>query len=132
MIGLAPLKIHLPRNLPNLSADKCHLLIVNGTFAGGYMDYTARLLLLDYRGDPIQVLTVIREWLQEHKRDKDKADQDIILSFSSEVIDNETYDLEVDFPQREKVVFNSEDYHICNDPTWDSALGKFVIPRDSN
>lgn len=130
MIGLAPLKSHLAQHLPNLAADKCHLIIVNGTFAEGYMDYTARLLLLDYRGDPIHVLTVIRSWLEQHNRHKDKADKDISLSFSSEVIDTDTFDLEVDFPQSEKVVFNNDGYHICSDPIWDDDLGKFVSPGD--
>lgn len=130
MQSLVPLILHLAQHLPGLSTDKCHLLIVNGSFAEGYLDYTARLLLVDFRGDPVQVLTVVRSWLEQNKRHKDKADNDISLSFSSEVIDNDTFDLEVDFPQREKVVFNDQDYHICRDPVWDEALGRFVQPRD--
>lgn len=130
MQSLVPLIPHLAQHLPDLSTDKCHLLIVNGTFAEGYMEYTARVLLLDYRGDPVQVLTVVRSWLEQNNRHKDKANNDISLSFSSEVIDNNTFDLEVDFPQRDKVVFNDQGYHVCRDPVWDQALGRFIQPRD--
>lgn len=130
MQSLVPLIPHLAQHLPDLSTDKCHLLVVNGTFAEGYMEYTARVLLLDYRGDPVQVLTVVRSWLEQNNRHKDKANNDISLSFSSEVIDNNTFDLEVDFPQRDKVVFNDQGYHVCRAPVWDAALGIYVQPRD--
>ena len=130
MLGIVPLKPFLSQHLTSLSADKCHLLIVNGSFNEGYMDYTARLLLLDYRGDPVRVLTLVKLWLEQQQRHQDKSGNDIQISFSSEIIDTETFDLEIDFPQREKVVFNDAGYYICSDPIWDDVLGKFVRPRD--
>jgi hypothetical protein len=130
MLGIVPLKPYLMQLLPKMSDDKCHLLIVNGSFQHGYLEYTARLLLLDYRDDPVQVLTLVRAWLEQHKRHQDAAGNDITLSFSSEIIDNNTFDLELDFPQREKVVFSEQTYHICSDPVWDEALGKFVRSGD--
>ncbi|MCP5645382.1 phage tail protein, partial [Klebsiella pneumoniae] len=84
-------------NLPALSADKCHSLIVNGTQNEGYLDYTARLLLLDYRADSIQVLATVKNWLRQNHRHLDAAKKEVQLSFSSEIIDTDTFDLEIDF-----------------------------------
>jgi hypothetical protein len=56
-----------------MSQDKCHLLIVNGNQSQGYMEYTVRILLLDYRGDPVEVLMLVRNWLQSKNLHLDAA-----------------------------------------------------------
>lgn len=126
MQHLAPLKLHLIEQLPLLSADKCHLLIVNGTQNKGYLDYTVRLLFLDYRSDPLQVISAIKKWLKANHRHLDAAKQDIQLSFSSEIIDTDTFDLEIDFPQRDKIVFDQDGYHLCPEEVWSDMHDKFI------
>ena len=126
MQNLAPLKLYLVEQLPALSADKCHLLIVNGTQNQGYLDYTARLLFLDYRADPLYVLAKIKQWLKQHNRHLSATKEEIQLSFSSEIIDSDTFDLEVDFPQREKIIMNDEGYNLCPEPIWSDYHGKFI------
>lgn len=126
MQHLAPLKLHLIEQLPLLSADKCHLLIVNGTQNKGYLDYTVRLLFLDYRSDPLQIISAIKKWLKANHRHLDAAKQDIQLSFSSEIIDTDTFDLEIDFPQRDKIVFDQDGYHLCPEEVWSDKHDKFI------
>lgn len=126
MKALIPLKPFLQEKFPLMTADKCHLFIVNGTQAKGYMEYTARLLFLDYRGDPIEVIMQIREWLKSKKLHLDANGNDVQISFSSEVIDANTFDLEIDFPQRDKIVMDQDVYHICPELVWSDTFGTFV------
>lgn len=126
MKALILLKPFLQEKFPLMTADKCHLFIVNGTQAKGYMEYTARLLFLDYRGDPIEVIMQIREWLKSKKLHLDANGNDVQISFSSEVIDANTFDLEIDFPQRDKIVMDQDVYHICPELVWSDTFGTFV------
>ena len=126
MKALIPLKAFLAEKLPEMTSDKCHLLIVNGSQAKGYMEYTARILLTDYRGDPVQVIMLLRNWLQSKNLHLDAAQKDIQISFSSEIIDANTFDLEIDFPQRDKIVSGENGYHICPQMVWNGFLEKFV------
>lgn len=126
MIALIGLKTFLQEKLPSMTADKCHLFIVNGTQAKGYMDYTVRLLFLDYRLDPIEVIMLIRSWLKTQNLHLDTTGNDLQISFSSEIIDNDTFDLEVDFPQRDKVVIDDQGYHICPALEWSDLRGGFI------
>lgn len=126
MKALILLKSFLAEKLPEMSQDKCHLLIVNGSQSQGYMEYTVRILLLDYRGDPVEVLMLLRNWLQSKNLHLDAAKNDIQISFSSEIIDTNTFDLEIDFPQRDKIVSGENGYHICPELVWSDDLDKFV------
>lgn len=126
MKALIPLKSFLAEKLPEMSQDKCNLLIVNGNQAQGYMEYTVRILLLDYRGDPVEVLMLVRHWLQSKNLHLDAAKKDIQISFSSEIIDTNTFDLEIDFPQRDKIVSGENGYHICPEMVWSDDHDKFV------
>lgn len=126
MKALIPLKSFLAEKLPEMTSDKCHLLIVNGSQAKGYMEYTARILLTDYRGDPVQVIMLLRNWLQSKNLHLDAAQKDIQISFSSEIIDANTFDLEIDFPQRDKIVLDESGYHICPQMVWSDDHDKFV------
>lgn len=126
MKALIPLKSFLAEKLPEMTSDKCHLLIVNGSQAKGYMEYTARILLTDYRGDPVQVIMLLRNWLQSKNLHLDAAQKDIQISFSSEIIDANTFDLEIDFPQRDKIVLDESGYHICPQMVWSDDHDKFI------
>ncbi|RZG65387.1 hypothetical protein EXE25_14055 [Acinetobacter bouvetii] len=126
MKALIPLKSFLAEKLPEMTSDKCHLLIVNGSQAKGYMEYTARILLTDYRGDPVQVIMLLRNWLQSKNLHLDAAQKDIQISFSSEIIDANTFDLEIDFSQRDKIVSAENGYHICPELVWSDDQDKFV------
>jgi hypothetical protein len=123
MNKLAELKSHISEKLPLLTADKIHLFIVNGGLKDGYLDYTARLLFLDCRINPISILSVIKTWLQDNNLHRDAANNEISLNFSSEIIDTQTFDLEVDFPQREKINIKDNDYSTCKDWVWDDQKG---------
>ncbi|MDV2469838.1 phage tail protein [Acinetobacter chinensis] len=126
MKALIPLKSFLAEKLPEMSQDKCHLLIVNGNQSQGYMEYTVRILLLDYRGDPVEVLMLLRHWLQSKNLHLDAAKKDIQISFSSEIIDANTFDLEIDFAQHDKIVSGENGYHICPEMVWSDDHDKFV------
>ncbi|WP_445115026.1 phage tail protein [Acinetobacter sp. WZC-1] len=126
MIAMTDLKLYLQKQLPHMTADKCHLLIVNGSQKEGYMEYTARLLFIDYRGDPIKVIMLIRQWLRSKNLHLDAAKNELPLTFSSEVIDTQTFDLEVDFPQRDKIVICDDEVHICPELVWSDRQGKFI------
>ena len=126
MKALIPLKSFLAEKLPEMSQDKCHLLIVNGNQSQGYMEYTVRILLLDYRGDPVEVLMLLRHWLQSKNLHLDATKKDIQISFSSEIIDTNTFDLEIDFPQRDKIVSGENGYHVCPEMVWSDDQDKFV------
>lgn len=126
MIELIPLKLYLQEKLPNMTPDKCHLFIVNGNEVKGFMEYTARLLFLDYRNDPVEVIMYIRRWLKSKNLHLDAVGNDIQISFSSEIIDTNTFDLEIDFQQRNKIVMDENGYHVCPEMIWSDQLGKFV------
>ncbi|WAU72947.1 MULTISPECIES: phage tail protein [unclassified Acinetobacter] len=124
MKKLAELKSYITDKQPILTDDKIHIFIINGSYVGGYLNYTARLLFLDCRIDPILILALIKNWLRENNRHLDTTQiNEIELSFSSEVIDTNTFDLEIDFPQREKLNVTPETYSICPTPVWDDQHG---------
>ncbi|QHH99243.1 phage tail protein [Acinetobacter dispersus] len=128
MIKLAELKTYLSEKLPVLTADKTNLFIVNGNLNEGYLEYTARFLFLDCRTDPILILAYIKKWLRENNLHLNAAQKEIELSFSSEIIDLNTFDLEVDFPQREKVNISDTGYSICKPMIWDDHKGFIKQP----
>lgn len=123
MQHLTQLKQHIATKLPRINQDKSHLFIVNGDYQNGYLTYTARFLFLDCRGDPIEILAVIKHWLKAHNLHKDQNGNDIQISFSSEVIDQFTFDLEIDFPQREKINLTVYNYTSCPPLKWDDQRG---------
>lgn len=81
---------------------------------------------MGYRGDPVQVLMLVRHWLQSKNLHLDAAKKDIQISFNSEIIDTNTFDLEIDFPQRDKIVVGENGYHVCPEMVWSDDQDKFV------
>lgn len=117
------LQQHLTNNLPNLSSDKLHVLVVNGELQHSAMTYTIRILLIDYRGDPLLPMVLINRWLQAKHRDEPELQR---LKFSSEVIDKKTFDLEIDIPMADKLVDDGTTFHICPLIYWDDTQSAFV------
>lgn len=117
------LQQHLSNNLPNLSKDELRVLVVNGDLQHSAMTYTIRILLLNYRGDPLLPIVLINRWLQAKHRDDPELPR---LKFSSEVIDKNTFDLEIDIPMTDKLVDDGTTLHICPPTYWDDAQAAFV------
>ena len=117
------LQQYLTANLPNLSADKLHLLVVNGDMTHSALSYTIRILLLDYRADPLLPLVLVNRWLQAKHRDEPELPT---LKFSSEVIDKNTFDLEIDIPMTDKLVDDGTAYHLCPPTYWDDGSMSFI------
>ena len=107
-----------------LTADKVHLFIVNGELSSTSSDisYIGRFLFIDCRdGDPFSLLTYIRKWFES----QGYAVPD--LNFNCEVIDAETYDLEIDIGLVDKLVISDDgSYHQCPPKVWSEALNDFV------
>ena len=129
MNKLAKLKEFLILSLPSMLPDKCHLMLVNGQILNGNMSYTVRLLLIDYSFDPLQVLSLVRAWLEQNNLLLDDSGNEVSLSFSSEIINTTTFDLEIDFPLSQKVVLNGNDYHICGKLVWNNQTMQFERPE---
>ena len=117
------LQQHLSNNLPNLSKDDLRVLVVNGDLQHSAMTYTIRILLLNYRGDPLLPIVLINRWLQAKHRDDPELPR---LKFSSEVIDKNTFDLEIDIPMTDKLVDDGTTFHICPPVYWDDESMSFV------
>ncbi|WP_336943355.1 phage tail protein [Acinetobacter modestus] len=122
MMKLAELKKHLAEKLPKITQDKTHLFVVKGELHDGYLAYTARILFVDCREDPIKVLIEIRRWLRKNNL-LDSAFKDLDLKFESEVIDATTFDLEVSFPLHDKINITETGYNICKPVIWDEQQG---------
>lgn len=107
-----------------LTADKVHLFIVNGELSSTSSDisYIGRFLFIDCRdGDPFSLLTYIRKWFES----KGYAVPD--LNFNCEVIDAETYDLEIDIGLVDKLVISDDgSYHQCPPKVYSESLGDWV------
>ena len=117
------LQQHLSQNLPNLSAEKLHVLVQNGELQHSAISYTIRILLIDYRGDPLLPLVLINRWLKAKNRDEPDLPR---LKFNSDVIDKNTFDLEIDIPMTDKLVDNGTDYHLCPTTYWDENSQSFM------
>lgn len=125
MHHLAELKRYLNQQMPRLTDDKVHLFIVNGGYVNQRLEYTARLLFLDCRHDPIFILNHIKLWLEKHHRHLKLNGSEIEINFSSEVIDTNTFDLEIDFIQYDDLNINADtgEYVICDNTAHLKMLG---------
>lgn len=125
MHHLAELKRYLNQQMPRLTDDKVHLFIVNGRYVNQRLEYTARLLFLDCRHDPIFILNHIKLWLEKYHRHLKPNGSEIEINFSSEVIDTNTYDLEIDFMQYDDLNINADtgEYVICDNTATLKMLG---------
>lgn len=121
---LYTLKDNLINSFTTLTPDKTFLLIVNGELAknSSQVNYIARFILTDCReDDPFLLLTFIRQWFAS--RALDIPD----LSFDCDVIDLESYDLQIDIALFDKLNIASDgSYAVCLPPVWSDELGTFI------
>jgi len=127
MKHLQELRKFLSSSIPNLTDDKFFMNVINGKDHDGQVHYTVRLLFIDFRGIPFDVLNLVRQWLRATRR-LIEPDQIPILSFDCEVVDSETYDLEVDIPMNDHIIDGPNGATVCDTPVWDDASGTFISP----
>ncbi len=127
MQHLIELRDYLTQRIKGLTDDKFFVSVVNGKDTDGKIHYTVRLLFIDFRCLPFDVLSLVKQWLRSTGR---LIEPTLIpvLSFECEVVDSETYDLEIDIPMEDQVVDGPNGATVCSMPVWDEALGQFVNP----
>lgn len=121
---LIELKNDLIHHFDDLTPDKVELAIINGEIpkSSHTIQYIARFLLKDCRiNNPFDVLGFIRKWFE--KKGKDIPD----LSFDSDVIDLESFDLQIDISLFDKLSMDDNgSTKVCPMPVWSDALGTFI------
>ncbi len=128
MKHLQHLRSYIIANLPKITPDKFFLSVDNGQYDDGQMHYKVKMLMIDYRADPFFVLILVNRWLRQTGRLIQPSVVPVI-GFDCELVDSETFDLEVTIPLQDKIVDDgAEGYEICVTPIWDEGLGRFVKP----
>ncbi len=122
---LITLKDDLINAFDVLTPDKVSLFIVNGemTKTSSDVSYIARFLFVDCRlSKPFNLLGYIRKWFERHNMTIPD------VNFSSEIIDLETYDLEIDIGLMDNLIISDDgtDTQICYNPVWSDKLGAFI------
>lgn len=121
---LITLKNDLLARFPELTGDNTQLQIVNGELGKDThtVNYIARFILLDCRlPSPFDVLDFIRVWFEGRSLDTPQ------LNFDCDVIDLETYDLQIDIALSDKLnIATDGTTTICYPLVWSEALGTFI------
>lgn len=121
---LISLKNDLLTRFPELTGDDTQLQIINGELPhdSSTIHYIARFYLLNCRiAHPFDVLGYIRKWFEQHGKPIPK------LAFDCDVIDLETYDLQIDISLDDKLNFAEDGTaNLCDDLVWSDKAGTFV------
>ncbi len=122
---LINLKNDLIETFDSLTAEKVHLSVLNGEMKKESTDvnYISRFLLIDCRlPEPFAVLGFIRKWFENHSMPIPD------INFSSEIINHETYDFEIDISLTDNLTLSADGTktQICFDPVWSDKLGTFI------
>lgn len=121
---LINLKNDLLAQYPELTGDKTQLQVVNGNMPSTTqtVSYIARFILLDCRiSEPFAILAFIRQWFETQS----KTIPD--LNFDCDVIDLESYDLQIDIGLSDKLTFLPDGgVNICTELVWSDAAGTFI------
>ena len=121
---LFDLKNAIIDRFPALTADKVQLQIVNGNLppTSQTLGYIARLYLLDCKlPNPYDVLGFIRKWFETRNMAIPE------LMFDCDVIDLESYDLQIDIQLSDKLNIGSDGAtSVCPDVVWSDVLGTFI------
>lgn len=123
MDNLIALKKALTTRFYDISPDKLQLHLVNGTLpkTSHVVSYIARFVFLDVRvSTPFEVIGFIRHWYEQHGLTAPE------LSFDCEVIDLESYDLQIDLNLSDKLILTEAGVQVCPAPVWSEALGTFI------
>ena len=121
---LIDLKNDLLAQFPALTGDNTQLQIVNGELGKDThtVNYIARFILLDCRlPSPFDVIGFIRIWFEGRSLDTPQ------LNFDCDVIDLETYDLQIDIALSDKLnIATDGTTTICYPLVWSEALSTFI------
>ncbi len=122
---LITLKNDLIQSFDDLTPDKVSLFIVNGemSHANNDVNYIARFLLIDCRlPKPFILLAFIRQWFAHHNMTVPD------IHFNSEIIDNETYDFEIDISLTDSLIISDDGTttNLCYEPVWSDAVGGYI------
>lgn len=120
---LITLKKDLIDTFDSLEPDKVQLHLVNGELgsSGQVVKYIARFILLDCRiATPFDILAFIRSWF-------DTSGYPVPdINFGCEVIDLESYDLQIDLGLSDKIIITGGKAVVCPPPIWSDAVGTFI------
>lgn len=120
---LINLKKDLINSFDGLEPDKVQLHLVNGELGASapVVKYIARFVLLDCRiATPFDVLAFIRGWFDAHGHPVPD------IHFGCEVIDLESYDLQIDLGLSDKIIITDGRALICPPPIWSDGVGTFI------
>lgn len=121
---LIHLKNDLLERFPELTGDDTQLQIVNGELSKDSQNiaYIARFILLNCRlASPFDILGFIRVWFDDRELDTPQ------LNFDCDVIDLETYDLQIDIALSDKLSIASDGTTtICYPLVWSEELSTFI------
>lgn len=124
MFYLHKLKDDLLSNFQQITADKTFLQIVNGDLPSNsnIIKYMARFIFTDCRiADPFHVMTYIRHWFSNYSLPIPD------INFDCDVIDLETYDLQIDILLNDKLNIQADgSYTVCPSQVWSNTVGGFV------
>lgn len=126
---LITLKNDLIAAFDGLTPDKTMLQLVNGELKpdSSTVNYIARFTLIDCRlPDPFLVIAFIRTWFNQRFYDVAGVNQPS-LNFDCDVIDLETYDIQIDIGLTDKLnIDNDGSYTICPPLVWSEQVGGFI------
>lgn len=120
---LIDLKNDLLAHFDELTGDKTYLQIVNGNMPSNTqtVSYIARFVLVDCRlAEPFAVLAFIRQWFETRGRTIPD------LNFDCDVIDLESYDLQIDIGLNDKLTFTPDGVNVCPELVWSDTAGTFI------
>lgn len=120
---LLQLKNDLINRFDDLTADKVALYLVNGELGKNShtVQYIARFSLHDCRiNNPFDVLMFIRAWFENANRDVPD------LNFDCEVVDLESYDLQIDLALFDKLSVKNGTTEVCLSPVWSDTADTFI------
>lgn len=121
---LIDLKNDLLAQFPALTGDKTFLQLVNGNLPPETqtVSYIARFIFTDCKlAEPFAVIGFIRIWFEGRSLDTPQ------LNFDCDVIDLETYDLQIDIALSDKLnIATDGTTTICYPLVWSEALSTFI------
>ena len=121
---LISLKNDLLSRFLELTGDNTQLQIINGELPPdrSTIHYVARFYLLNCRlPNPFDILGFIRRWFEHHGKPVPK------LTFDCDVVNLETYDLQIDISLDDKLNFADDGTaSLCDDLVWSDTAGTYV------
>ena len=121
---LIDLKNDLLAQFTPITSDKTFLQLVNGNLPPETqtVSYIARFIFTDCKlAEPFAVLAFIRQWFDARGRSVPE------LSFDCDVIDLESYDLQIDISLNDKLTFIAVDaVAVCPELVWSDEAGTFI------